>query len=261
MSDPVYEDIRVERDGPVSILRVHRPEARNAYRYRTLEEAIAAVDRETARGARALVIAGDEIAFSSGADLKEMRTATKEQKEDNLRIRWNPFLDRLERGAIPAIAAVRGYALAGGMEVVLACHVRFASPDAKFGLAEIRRGHIPGAGGTVRFPRLAGTGIALQYLLTGDTMDADAAFRAGVVKQVVPADDVVAHAVAFGKRVAGLSAKAVELTLRSVMAQRDLPLADALSFEMELCAEMRKHGDYQEGLDAFVQKRAPDYET
>jgi len=256
----VLDDIRVTRDGPVSIITISRPQARNALRYQTLDETMEAVRQETARGARALVLTGEgENAFSSGADLKEMRSASIEQKEDSLSRHWGPLLDGIESGPVPAIAAIRGYAVAGGMELALACHLRVLGRGAKLGLMEILRGHIPGAGGTVRFPRLVGSGRALQYLLTGDTVDADEALRMGLANMVVPDDEVVSRAVALGKRIAAFSPKAVELTLRAVIAQRDLPLAEALHFEMALCREMRAHADYHEGLDAFVEKREADY--
>jgi enoyl-CoA hydratase len=255
-----FEDIRVERDGAVSIITICRPQARNAFRYQSLDEAIEAVRQETAHGARALVFTGEGgDAFSSGADLKEMRGADVPQKEASLARRWGPLMDGIEAGPVPAIAAIRGYAVAGGMELALACHLRVLGHSAKLGLMEILRGHIPGAGGTVRFPRLVGTGRALQYLLTGDTMDAQEALRSGLANLVVPDEEVLASAVALGKRIAALSPKAIELTLRAVMAQRDLPLAEALRVEMELCREMRKHADYHEGLDAFIEKRDADY--
>jgi enoyl-CoA hydratase/carnithine racemase len=145
------------------------------------------------------------------------------------------------------------------MEIALACHLRVLGHSAKLGLMEILRGHIPGAGGTVRLPRLVGSGRALQYLLTGDTVDAEESLRIGLANTVVPDDEVVTSAVALGKRVAALSPKAVELTLRAVIAQRDLPLAEALQMEMALCREMRSHADYHEGLDAFVAKRDAEY--
>ncbi|MSQ55234.1 MAG: enoyl-CoA hydratase/isomerase family protein [Betaproteobacteria bacterium] len=261
MAQEAFTDIRVERDGPVSILTICRSQARNALRKQSLVEMIEAVRQETARGARALVITGEGEHFSSGADLKEMRADSVPVKEENLTRRWGPMLNGIESGPIPAIAAVRGYAVAGGTELALACHLRVLGRSAKLGLTEIRQGHIPGGGGTVRLPRMIGTGPALQYLLTGDTMDADEALRFGLANAVVEDDEVTAHAVEFGKRIARLSPKAVELTLRSVIAQRDLPLADALAFEIELCREMRKSPDYHEGLDAFIAKREPRYGT
>jgi enoyl-CoA hydratase/carnithine racemase len=257
-----FTDLMVERDGPVSIITVNRPETRNAFRRTTLEEAIEAVRSETERGARALVFTGaGDKAFSSGADLKEMRTNDVPEKEANLVRRWRPLLEGIESGPVPAIAAVRGYALAGGMELLLACHLRVLGRSARLGLTEILRGHIPGGGGTVRLPRAIGESRALAHLLTGDLLDAQEALRVGLANAVVPDDEVLAHAVALGQRIAGLSRKAVELTLRSVVTQRDRPLADALSNEIELCREMRRSPDYTEGLDAFIQKREPRYDT
>ncbi len=259
MSGGAFEDIRVARDGAVSVLTLNRPLARNALRKHSLVEMIEAVRQETAGGARALVITGEGGHFCAGADLKEMREDTVPVKEENLWKRWGPMLNNIESGPIPAIAALRGYAVAGGGEIALACHLRIAGRSTKLGLTEILRGHIPGGGGTVRLPRMVGTGQALKYLLTGDTIDAQEAYRIGLVNDVVADEEVLDRAVALGKRIAKLSPKAVELTLRSVMAQRDKPLAEALRFEMDLCREMRESPDYREGLDAFIAKREPRY--
>lgn len=256
----VWSDVRIERRGPVSLILVCRPAARNAFRRRTLDDARAAVEEELRQGARALVLTGEgDQSFSAGADLKEMRASNEDAKAAMLEIGWRSLLDAIESASVPVIAAIRGYAVGGGLELALACHIRIVAHNAKLGLPEILRGHIPGAGGTVRLPRMVGTGRALQYLLTGDFIDADEAYRIGLANSVVPDSEVVDRAIELANRIAGLPRLAVELTLRSVMTQRGLSLDDALRLERELCREMRKADDYVEGLDAFVQKRDPKY--
>lgn len=254
-----FEDIRVERDGPVTLIRIARPQSRNALRRKTLDELIDAFGGASASGTRAIVISGDGAAFASGADLKEMRASTTAEKEENLERRWGPLLKLIEEGPIPVIASIQGYAVAGGLEIALACHLRIAGQSANLGLTEILRGHIPGGGGTVRLPRLVGVGHALRYLLTGDTVSADEARRIGLVNEVLPDEQALPRAMAIAQSIARLSPTAVRLTLRAVMSQRELGLDDALALERELCKEMRASRDYQEGLDAFVAKREPRY--
>ena len=254
-----FEDIVVERDGAVMQITLARPHARNALRRQTLDELLRAFGEAPASGTRAIVIAGDGTAFASGADLKEMRTSTTAQKEENLERRWGPLLQLIEEGPIPVIAAIRGYAVAGGLEIALAAHLRIAGHSAKLGLTEILRGHIPGGGGTVRLPRLVGVGHALRYLLTGDTVTADEALRIGLVNEVHPDEQVLPRAMALAQTIAAMSPTAVRLTLRAVIEQRELGLNAALALERQLCKEMRASRDYQEGLDAFVEKREPRY--
>lgn len=254
-----FEDIVVERHDAVVHIAINRPQARNACRRQTVEEMARAVTHHAESGARAFVLSGDSNAFSSGADLKQMRSFTNEQRDANIRDAWLPFLEGVNHSKVPFIAAIRGHCVAGGLEIVLACHLRIASPDAKFGLPEILRGHIPGAGGTVRLPRLVGEGNALRYLLTGDSMAAEEALRMGLVNEIKPAGEVIAYSLALAARIASLSAKAVELTLRSVVGSRDAATAQALEAELQMCAEMREDRAYTEGLAAFTEKRPANY--
>ncbi len=254
-----FEDIVVERHDAVAHIRINRPQTRNACRRQTVEEMAQAVRQHTGSGAKAFVLSGDANAFSAGADLKQMRSSTNEQRDANIREVWLPFLEGINHSKVPFIAAIRGHCVAGGLEIVLACHLRIASPDAKLGLPEILRGHIPGAGGTVRLPRLVGEGNALRYLLTGDSMSADDALRMGLVNEIKPAEEVISYSIALAQRIASLSAKAIELTLRSVVGNRDLSMAQALQEELQMCIEMREDRAYAEGLAAFAEKRPADY--
>lgn len=252
-----FEDIRYEIEPPLARLTINRPEVRNACRFRTaveLGEAVRKADED--RRVRVLILTGaGDAAFSAGADLKELRTRSPEVRERELAAGWLATLRTIETLGKPVIAAVRGWAVGGGTELALACHLRIAGRSAMFGQPEILRGHIPGAGGTVRLPRLVGIGRALQYLLTGDDIPAEEAERIGLVNFVVADDAVLNAAEALARRIAGLSEVAVRLTLQSVIGGRDASLESALALEQALCSRMRFARDYREGLDAFAEKR------
>jgi enoyl-CoA hydratase len=256
-----FEDILYVVDPPLAVITINRPEVRNACRVQTLREigqAVIKAGMDDSVGAVVLTGAGDK-AFSAGADLKEARARKPSDSDHEIVEAWGEMLCRVERFSKPIVAAIRGYALGGGTEIAMACHLRIAGVTARFGQPEILRGHIPGAGGTVRLPRLIGEGRALLYLLTGDEIPAAEAERIGLVSKVVGDDRVLDEAKNLARRIAGLSRVAVELTLKSVLGGRDASLEGALLLERSLCGEMRHAPDYREGLDAFVEKRRPRY--
>jgi enoyl-CoA hydratase len=256
-----FDDLLLDVRAPIATIVINRPEARNACRYQTMVEIGRAVQMlQQEPGIRAIILtASCDKAFSAGADLKELKTRDPAQRDRELVEGFAETLRRIETSEVPVIAAVRGFALGGGMEIAMACHLRIAGQSALFGQPEILRGHIPGAGGTVRFPRLVGTGNALRYLLTGDQIGAEEAWRIGLVNWVVPDDRVLEQAMEIASRIAGLSRTAVALTLQAVVAGRDMPMEQALVFERALCSRMRHVPDYSEGLKAFEEKREPSY--
>jgi enoyl-CoA hydratase len=257
----VFKDLLFEAKPPIVVITFNRPSVRNAFRHDTALELASAV-RLAAKvpGVRAVILTGvGDQAFSAGADLKELRTRDPAQRDLDLVEGFGNALRVIETSSLPVIAAVRGFALGGGMEIAMACHLRIAGQSAVFGQPEILRGHIPGAGGTVRFPRLTGTNTALQYLLTGDRIDAREAHRLRLVNWVVPDAEVESFAEQTAKRIAALSRVAVELTLQSVMTGRDMPVEQALAFELSLCSRMRHASDYREGLEAFSEHREANY--
>lgn len=256
-----FADIVVDRSAPIARVTINRPEVRNACRYRTTVELGAAMrllDEDD--GVRAVVLTGaGDRAFSAGADLKELRTKAARERERELAEGWVATLRRIEAMEKPVIAAVRGFAVGGGTELAMACHLRVAGRSARFGQPEILRGHIPGAGGTVRLPRLVGVGRALQYLLTGADIAAEEAERIGLVNWVAEDAAVVEAAEAVARQIAALPALAVKLTLQSVLAGRDCSIEAAMALEQAMCNRMRHDRDYREGLEAFALKRAPEY--
>lgn len=258
-----FEDLLFEVKPPLAVITINRPASRNACRHQTTLELGSAV-RLAARteGVRAIILTGaGDKAFSAGADLKELRGRDPAQRDRELVEGFGETLRTIETSPRPVIAAIRGFALGGGMEIAMACHLRVAGENAALGQPEILRGHIPGAGGTVRFPRLAGVNAALQYLLTGDQIGAHEALRIGLVNWVVPDVEVLSSAEAVGRRIAGLSSVAIELTLQSVIAGREMPLEQALDYERALCSRMRHAADYGEGLNAFAEHREASYNT
>ena len=250
----------------VLIVTLDRPEARNALNAE-MREALIEVwsefrDSDEARVA-VLTGAGDQ-AFCAGADLKEIgdyyRSMTPIERREMGE--GTPGFGAITRNfdpRKPVIAAINGPCLAGGLELALACDVRIAADHAVFGLPEVRRGILPGAGGTQRLPRALPLGVALEMILTGAPIDSEAALRWGLVSHVVPANRCMEEAL----RVAGLMAANGPLAVR---AARDaiyqgltLPLDDALRLEQFHAEPLRGSEDAQEGVSAFVEKRAPNF--
>lgn len=189
------EDLIVETNGPIATITINRPNVRNACRFKTTIELRDVIRRlQSEDSLRAIILTGSgDRAFSAGADLKELKTRDPAQRDRELAEGFGEALRAIESSCVPTIAVVRGFALGGGTEIAMACHLRVAGQSARFGQPEILRGHIPGAGGTVRLPRLVGESKALQYLLTGDEIPAEVAAHLGLVNWVVPDADVVRH--------------------------------------------------------------------
>lgn len=193
--------------------------------------------------------------FAAGADVKHMASlsvAEFTRYRDALRAP----LERLASCGKPSVAAIDGLALGGGLELAMACTLRFATSDSKLGLPEIKLGLIPGAGGTQRLPRLVGRGRALELTLSGRSIDAAEGARIGLVDRVI-ADDVVVEALAFAERLAGFSAAALRALLECADAADDGNRAAGMAFEGEAVVRTVAEGEAREGLAAFVDKRAP----
>lgn len=261
MEGETFQDLLVDWTAPLAIVRINRPEARNACRAQTLKELGDVLVRAGADGSiRTIVLSGvGKHAFCAGADLKEMASLPS-----NLAIRermegWWNLIDTLRSVRKPVIAAVRGFAVGGGTEIALACHIVIASESAKFGLPEIKRGHISGAGGTVHLPRRIGSGPAAYYLLTGDDISARDAERFGLVAKVVPDEQLETQALAVARHLATLSPLALAGIIETVVHGFDAPLEEANELERKVCAAIRGSDDFNEGLKAFVEKREPRY--
>ena len=258
--------IHFECEGAVALLTIDRPKVHNALDFETSDALIEAWMRfrdDDALRVAILMGAGDR-AFCAGADLrgvgdyyKKLTSAERLRRSELLPglggITKNLAIDK------PIIAAVGGYCLAGGLEIALACDLRIASENATFGLPEVTRGIIPGAGGTQRLPRLIGPERALDLILTGRRIDAHEAERIGLVSRVVAPAELREQALRLANAIADNGPLAVRAAKAAVWRGLDVPLAEGLRLE-QLCAEpVRQSEDAQEGPRAFLEKRKPEF--
>ncbi len=159
----------------------------------------------------------------------------------------------------PVIAAVNGFALGGGCELALACHIRLASENAKFGQPEVNLGTIPGYGGTQRLARLINTGRAMEYILTGDMIDSGEAFRIGLVNRVYPQADLLSKAEEMAAKIISKAHHAVRLAIKSVISTKEISQREGLNFEASLFALSCGTEDFKEGTRAFLEKRKAEF--
>jgi enoyl-CoA hydratase len=245
------------RDGIVT-LTINRPEklnALNAEAKKELRGAIESLGNDSTVSVVILTGAGDK-AFVAGTDIEELAGLERESGRA-FAAGGQELFDRIEHFPKPVIAAVNGYALGGGNELALACHLRVASDRARFGQPEVNLGIIPGYGGTQRLARLVGRGRALEMILTGEHIDAAEALRIGLVNRVVPHAELHAVVTAVAKTIAGKGPEAVRLALEAVRAVEELGLADGLRKEAELFGSCCATEDFREGTRAFLDKRKP----
>ena len=253
-----YQTIRYELAGGVATITLNRPDVLNAMNnaMRTeLLELFAGLRSDEA--VRAVVVTGaGERAFCAGADIREFLEppVPTRFREERRRLDFRREMDRCPQ---PIIAAIRGFALGGGLELALACDIRVAAEDAQLGLTEINLAIIPGGGGTQRLPRLVGRGKALEMILTGMRVSAAEALRLGLVERVVPVAELLPSAQALAKSIAEKAPIALRYAKEAVVSGIELPLADGLRLENDLATLLRTTEDRVEGARAFVEKRKP----
>lgn len=252
------ENLTVERDGAVAVLTVTRPAVLNALNNRTITELEGAVSRLAADdGVRVVILTGaGDKAFIAGADIREL-AALNPVSAEALAARGHALCHALERMGKPVIAAVNGYALGGGCELAMACTLRIAADTAKLGQPEIGLGLLPGYGGTQRLPRLVGAGRALEMTLTGDPVDAQEAWRIGLVNRVVPGAELMASTMELAQRIAAQAPVAVRCILAAVRDGLGMTLADGCAHEASLFGLAAATSDWGEGTRAFLEKRRP----
>jgi enoyl-CoA hydratase len=255
-----YENLLVERSGAALIVTINRPSKLNALNAQTLAELGQVLDAAAADdGVRALVLTGaGEKAFVAGADIEELSKQTPVTGREHAR-RGQALFDRLERFGKPVVAAVNGFALGGGCELAMACTLRLAADTAKFGQPEINLGLIPGYAGSQRLPRLVGRGRALELLLTGNPINADEAFRIGLVNRVVPAAQLLTEAKSLAELLASKAPVASRYILDAVAGGLDMSFSDAQTYEATLFGLVATTEDMREGTRAFLEKRKPTF--
>jgi enoyl-CoA hydratase len=253
-----YEAIRYELADGIATVTLNRPAVHNAMNERMREE-LTACFGELARSedARVVVVTGTgERAFSAGADIREFVApqVPVRFRDGRRRVDFRAAMDRCPQ---PIIAAIRGFALGGGLELALACDIRIAGEDSQLGLTEVNLAIIPGGGGTQRLPRLVGRGKALEMILTGARIDAHEALRIGLVERVGPATDVLSSAQALARTLAEKAPVALRYAKEAVVKGLGLPLEDGLRLENDLATLLRTTDDRIEGAKAFLEKRKP----
>lgn len=251
--------VGVEIHASVGLVRFNRPQALNAINAALIRELNAALDAfEANPEIGCIVVAGSPKAFAAGADIKEMRAKTyREAFAEDFVGDWQ----RLARVRKPTIAAVAGFALGGGCELAMMCDIVIAADDAKFGQPEIKLGIMPGGGGTQRLTRAVGKAKAMDLCLTGRTMDAAEAERAGLVARVVPAEKLEAEALSIAATIAAMPAQAVMLIKESINRALESPLQDGILFERRLFQSLFATQDQKEGMAAFLEKRKPAFKN
>jgi enoyl-CoA hydratase/carnithine racemase len=250
--------VESSRDGNVVLLRLNRPEARNALSPELMEELAGELERlDPDPEVRCVVIAGSDKVFAAGADIKAM---AERSFAEALRHPAASFWRRLAAIKTPMIAAVSGYALGGGCELALACDMIVAAEDATFGQPEINLGIIPGGGGTQRLARVLGKQRAMELVLTGERFDAAAALELGLVNRVVEGDGWLDEAMALAATVAERPPIAARLAKQAVIAAEETTLSAGLENERRLYELAMATEDRVEGMTAFLEKREPKFE-
>jgi len=254
MAERQYVKVAVE--DRVAILTIDHPPA-NALNSPTMADLNSAIDEVAADpNVKAVIITGaGQFAFVAGADINEIAALkTPEQAKDVVLV-GQGILNKIENLRKPVICAINAVCLGGGNELAMACHFRIAADNARFGQPEMNLGIIPGFGGTQRLSRIVGKSKALEFILTGDMITAQEAFRLGLVNKVVPAGEVVKAAKDLAKKILSKGQVAVRLAMESVDEGLKVSLKDGLLIEADKFAEVMKSDDAHEGVSAFLQKR------
>ena len=250
-----FRDLTLSVADRVATLTVNRPDKLNALSDAVIRQLGEAIEEVRARDDVAgVIVTGAGRAFVAGADIAELTGQTPEAARQ-LAQRGQAVFRRFETSTKPVIAAVNGFALGGGCELAMACHVRIAGESAKFGQPEVKLGLVPGYGGTQRLPRLVGRGRALQLLLTGEMIDAQEAFRIGLVNRVVPNEQLMTAAVEMMRAMLANAPLALADCIELVTDGLDLPLEEALAIEAQRFGELAETEDMAEGTAAFLAKR------
>jgi enoyl-CoA hydratase len=251
--------IVVDRDAPIAVVRLNRPEARNALSDGLMDELVGALaELDADAEIRCIVLAGDERAFAAGADIAELAAATAVELYQAPRVaRW----DAIRKLSTPLVAAVSGWCLGGGCELAMTCDLIVASDSARFGQPETGLGIIPGAGGTQRLARAVGKAVAMDMVLTGRMLTAHEALAAGLVARVVAREAWLDEAVRVAREIARRAPVAQRLARESVDRAFETGLDSGLDFERKALYLAFASDDAREGLSAFVEKRRPEWKS
>lgn len=256
---PEYKFLKVALEGGIGIIAINNPpvNALSTVIFKELGEAVEEFKKDPA--CRCVILTGHGNNFAAGADIKEIRNIDKAEGGEYLCKNGQTQLYAIENSSIPVIAAINGYALGGGCELTLACHIRIASNTAKLGQPEINIGIMPGIGGVSRLVRIVGPSKATELCLTGDHITANEAKEIGLVNAVVPEAELMTKAKEVAKKIASKSKVAVSFIMRCMREGIRMNIDDALKLEGKLFGEIMLAEDKKEGVFAFLEKRAPKF--
>jgi enoyl-CoA hydratase len=255
-----YKNILLTISNYTAILTLNRPDKLNALNIETLKEIYSAfIDLSNNREVRAVIVTGSgEKAFAAGADIKEINSLNVLDGKAFSEFGQKVF-SYIEQFPKPVIAAVNGFALGGGCELAMACHIRYASENVKFGQPEVNLGIIPGYGGTQRLSRIIGKGRAIELTITGDIIDAQEAFRIGLANKVFPQAELLDKTKELCGRILSKGEKAVSLALNAINYNDISEIQQGLNMEAVLFGICCGTEDFKEGTSAFLEKRKPDF--
>ena len=251
--------VELEARDAIATITLNRPDTLNSLSRSVLAELEAAVERfESDDGLAAAILTGAGRAFAAGADISEIAELEGETGVEFAR-RGQAVFSRIENGAKPVLAALNGFALGGGCELAMACHMRIASEKAKLGQPEVKLGIIPGFGGTQRLPRLVGRGVATQLILSGAIIPAAEALRIGLVNEVVPPDELLDRARAILAEILANGPLAIRGSLAAIRDGLDVTLAESMDVEADHFGRLCGNEEMREGTSAFLEKRDPKF--
>ncbi|MDR1160336.1 MAG: enoyl-CoA hydratase/isomerase family protein [Syntrophomonadaceae bacterium] len=254
-----FNNLLYEKENAVGIITLNRPKVSNATNTELIGELSSLMESiERDDDVRAVILTGGDKVFAAGGDIGFMSKATPLEMETFIGLGHKAY-DQIANSNKPVVAAIAGLALGGGCELALACDIRVAADDAKFGQPEINLGIIPGAGGTQRLTRAVGPGWAKHLIMTGKIIDAEAALKIGLVTEVVSPDQLMARAKKIALDLASKSPVAMRLAKSSINNGCNSSLDSALLYEQKVWALLFATEDQKEGMKAFLEKRKPDF--
>ncbi len=255
-----YQNILFEIKNHTGIVTINRPDKLNALNGQTISELEDVIDsiKNNSEVFVVVITGSGEKAFVAGADISEINKLDiilgKEFSE-----KGNRVFRKIETLDKPVIAAVNGFALGGGCELALACHIRIASENAKFGQPEVNLGIIPGYGGTQRLARVINSARALEMILTGDMVSAEEALKIGLVNKVFTLTDLLPKTLELADKISSKGQQAIRYALKAVKATDNISLTEGIAYEASLFALVCGTEDFKEGTSAFLEKRKPDF--
>lgn len=257
----MYETIKCEMKGSIALITVNRPKAMNALNSTVLEELYDAVEKiGNDDSVRVIVLTGEGKAFVAGADIAEMSKMTPVEAREFGK-KGHKLMNSINYVEKPVIAAINGFALGGGCELSMACDIRIASENAKFGQPEVGLGLIPGFAGNLRLPRLVGKGMAKYMILTGEMINAEDALRIGLVQKVVPQEELMDETMKIAEKICSQAPIAVKYAKDVINNGYDMDLKSASAYEVNTFGIPFASEDMKEGTSAFLEKRKPEWKN